>query len=247
MLITKIALPTRPQTDTIIAIYILKAYGESFFPGIRNAKYEVISNLTEGKTEKDYLKEGTLLIDVGGGIFDHHGKIEKTTASNLVARAIGIQDDPSIRKMLDVAERCDFYGKATISEDSLDRAFGIAGVISALNKTSSGDPDKVIEPMLVILRAHHLIEKMRTEEMPKEIELLKEKDLFEDMLLLQRKNKLKVCFVESDNVGLPGFLRATDGGKYDIVVQKRSTGHVNILTRPLKKTRLERGICSCSL
>ena len=42
---------------------------------------------------------------------------------------------------------------------------------------------------------------------------------------------------------MPGYLRAQAGGRYDIVVQKRSSGHVNILSRPQKnkeKILLER-------
>lgn len=235
---TTIFIPTRPQPDTIVAIFILKKYGMTLLPGIENASYKILTQVDASKTEEDYLREGAILIDVGGGNFDHHGKSQKTTASALVAEGLGVGADKSIQKLLAYAQRDDFYGKGTQSDDPLDKAFGLSGLIAALNKAHAADPAFVIESVLPLLQAHYLQEKQRTEEIPKELERIKAAGLFEDRDIQQKKNTLKVCFVDSDNVGLPGFLRATDGGRYDVVVQRRSTGHVNILTRPLKRPDL---------
>lgn len=230
-----IALPTRSQPDTIVAIFLLKTYGKEVFPGIERSRYKIVSQLEKDKTEKEYMQEGCVLVDIGGGIFDHHNKPEKTTASELVAKALGIQNEPAISKLLAYAKRDDFYGKGTQSDDPLDKAFGLSGLIAAMNKTHPEDAAIVIETVLPLLFAHHNQEKKRTEELPKEVSLLREQGLLAEMEVVQKKNTLKVCFVESDNVGLPGFLRAVDGGRFDVVVQRRSTGHVNILTKPLKR------------
>jgi hypothetical protein len=230
-----IFIPTRPQPDTIVAIFFLKTYGPSVFSGIDTADYQVMSHVDQSKSEKEYLKEGKVLLDVGGGIFDHHNKEEKTTASELVSKALGIQNDKSIQKLLAYAKRDDFYGKGTQSDDPLDKAFGLSGLVAAMNKSYSDNPKIVIDTVLPFLKAHHNQEKQRTEELPKEMESLKEQGLLTEKEVVQKKNTLKVCFVESDNVGLPGFLRAVDGGRFDVVVQRRSTGHVNILTKPLKR------------
>lgn len=238
MKITHIIIPTRPQPDTIVAIFLLRSYGATLFEAIDTAQYEMISQLDEGKDERAYLKEGKILIDVGGGIFDHHNKTEKTTASDLVAKALGIQQEGSIQKLLAYARRDDFYGKGTQSDDPLDKAFGLSGLIAALNKTYSEKPGFIIETILPLFKAHHNQEKQRVEELPKEVALLREQDLLIETEVLQKQNKLKVCFVTSDNVGLPGFLRAVDGGRFDVVVQLRTTGHVNILTKPLKRPDL---------
>ncbi len=237
---TKIVLPTRPQPDTIVAIYILKTYGATVFPGVGSCAYALMSTLEDGRTERDYLREGTILIDIGGGIFDHHNKPEKTTASALVATALGVSEDKSLAKLLAYAERDDFYGKGTQSNDPLDRAFGLSGLIAALNKTYADDMRFVIESVLPLLKAHHELEKQRCYELPKEVEELKSAGKFSEIEVLQKKNDLKVCFLESDNVQLPGYFRATDGGRYDVVVQRRSSGHVNIITRPLKRPDLRK-------
>jgi hypothetical protein len=233
-----ILIPTRPQPDTIVAIFLLKTYGPAVFDGVNKTTYEVLSQPDPIKTEQDYLKEGKILLDIGGGIFDHHNKSEKTTASALVSIALGIQDEKSIQKLLAYAKRDDFYGKGTQSDDPLDKAFGLSGLIASLNKTHSDNPSLVIEHVLPLIEAHHEQEKKRTDELPKEVSSLREQGLLTETEVSQKKNTLKVCFVESDNVGLPGFLRAVDGGKFDIVVQRRSTGHINILTKPLKRPDL---------
>lgn len=238
MKFSTIYIPTRPQPDTIVAIFLLKTYGTGVFSGIDTAGYTVLTQTDQSKTEQEYMKEGAIMLDVGGGIFDHHNKSEKTTASLLVAEALGIQQQGAIQKLLAYAKRDDFYGKGTQSDDPLDKAFGLSGLIAALNKTYANDTAKVIDLILPLLKAHHQQEKMRVEELPKELQVLKDTGQFQETEVMQKKNNLKVCFVQSDNVGLPGFLRATDGGRFDVVVQRRSTGHVNILTRPLKRPDL---------
>ncbi|HWC57377.1 MAG TPA: hypothetical protein VG621_00260 [Candidatus Paceibacterota bacterium] len=238
MKFTHILLPTLPQADTITAIFLLKKYGVKTFPGIDHCEYGILYETEEGLNEVDYLKQGKILIDVGGGIFDHHNKPEKTTATNLVVNALGLENEKALEKLVAYTERDDFYGKGTISNDPLDKAFGLSGLIAALKKAHPNDPSYIIDCVLPLLDAHLLREKQRTEDLPKEFERLKLEHNFNETQVTQRRNKLKVCFLESDNTQMPGFLRAVDGGKFDIVVQRRSTGHVNILTRQLKRPDL---------
>lgn len=235
-----ICIPTRPQPDTIVAIYLLKTYGKEILPHIETATYKILSQLEPEKTEFDYLQQGILLLDVGGGNLDHHSKKEQTTASALVAEFLQIERNKTIEKMLAYAKRDDFYGKGTQSDDPLDKAFGLSGLIAVLNKQYEHDIAKVIDIVLILLEAHHYQEKKRVEEFPIEIQQLKKEGKFEEVEVKHKNNTLKVCFIESDNVGLPGYLRAVDGGRFDIVVQRRSTGHVNILTKPLKKPDLRK-------
>jgi hypothetical protein len=235
---TTICLPTLPQADTITAIFILKKFGGGVFPGVETARCEMVSKAEEGLSERDYLKQGKILIDLGGGIFDHHNKPKQTTATNLVIAALGLEKDKAFEKLIAYTERDDFYGKGTISNDPLDKAFGLSGLIAALKKAHPKDPTFIIECIIPLLDAHYARERMRTDELPKEFMALKEEGKFEECFVTQKKNKLKVCFIQSDNTQMPGFLRAVDGGRYDVVVQKRSSGHVNVITRSLKRVDL---------
>ena len=234
----KIIIPVRPQTDTIIAIFLLKTFGGQKFTGIESAVCESMSSLPEGENEETLEKKGMILLDVGKGKFDHHSKEEKITSSDLVARFLGVIDDPAIAKLLEVARRCDFYGKGTISDDALDRAFGLSGLISSFNKVYPEAVGRAVEVFLPVIEAHYKEEVRRTKDMPLEVEEKMKNGKAETFEVKQRDKKLKVIIIESDNPSLPGFLRAHMGGAYDVVAQVRETGHINILTRPAKRIDL---------
>lgn len=235
---SKILLPTRAQPDTIIAIFILKQFGESKFSGVNKAGYDVMPRMPDGKTEPDLAAEGHLLIDVGGGIFDHHNKPFQTTASNLVAEFLGEKGNPALTKLLQFAERDDFYGKGIISNDPLDRAFGLSGLIGALNKKYVNNPGQVIDLILPILEAFYLEENKRAFEMPKEVEEKLKNNKAQEFYVRQRGKNLKCMFIETDNTSMAGFLRSKGGGGYDVVALRLATGHTNVLTRPLQKVDL---------
>ncbi|MHB0977796.1 MAG: hypothetical protein ACYC1K_00060 [Minisyncoccota bacterium] len=233
-----IVLPVRPQPDTIVAIFILKHFGEEKFPGIKNSQYVSFPSIPEGETAEGLIKKGMFLLDIGGGDFDHHNKEEQTTVSNLVAKNLGIEKNPALLKLLQYAERDDFYGKGTISNDSLDRAFGLSGLIAVLNKKYVNEQSKVIEFVLPLLEAFYAEEEKRAFEMPKELEdkiANGKADIFE---VKQRNKRLKCIFIETDNASMAGFLRSKMGGGFDVVVIMLSSRHINILTRPMQKVDL---------
>ncbi|MDO8594607.1 MAG: hypothetical protein Q7R93_03795 [bacterium] len=236
--IREIIMPTRPQVDTVLAVFLLKTFGEEAFPGISKAVCGILPKLPEGKNSLQLEAEGKLLIDVGGGKFDHHGRAEKITACDLIARHLHIENDPSLKKLFELARRDDFFGKGTLSEDPLDRAFGFPGLLAAMNKEYPSDPNKVIDFFQTLIRMHHREETRRTKELPEELAKKMTDGGMTKLEVKQRDKKLKVAIVESDNVSMPGFLRAREGGGFDVVLQIRTTGHVNILTRQIKRIDL---------
>jgi hypothetical protein len=233
-----IALPTRPQPDTIIAIFILKRFGGVIFPGVEESGYVALPRIPEGESEETLAKQGVLLLDVGGGVLDHHNKSVKTTASNLVSSYLGVKDNPALKRLLELAERDDFYGKGTLSTDPLDRAFGLSGLISSLNKRYVSEPDKVVDTILPILDAFYTEEEKRAFEMPKELEEKLASGRAVTFNVKQRSKKLKCILIETDNTSMAGFLRSRGGGGYDVVALRLASGHTNILTRPLQRVDL---------
>lgn len=233
-----IVLPTRPQPDTLVAIFILKKFGEDRFPGIKEAEVDVWQTIPDGATEQNLDTKGVLLIDIGGGRFDHHAAKEQTTASNLIASYLGVLENLALAKLLAYARRDDFYGKGTISTDTLDRAFGLSALVANVNKVLAKEPERVVEVFMPLLVAHYKEEVRRTEEMPREFEEKMRTGRAEIFEVRQRGKKLKVVIVESDNASLPGYLRSQLGGKFDVVAQWLPSGHVNILTRPAKHISL---------
>ena len=239
-----IILPVAAQPDTLAAIFLLKKFGEARFPGLREAGIEILSVLPPGESRESLEVKGFVLIDIGGGKFDHHVQREKTTASQLVADYLGIADDPALAKLLEYARRDDMFGKGTISDDPIDRAFGLSGLLQNLNRSMAGQPDEVAKIILPILLAHYEEESRRTKELPEEFAAKTREGKVQIQEVRQRDKKLKIVFVESDNTGLAGFLRSQGGGRFDVVVQRMSGGYVNILTRPTKRVDL-RFLAAC--
>jgi hypothetical protein len=233
-----IILPTRSQPDTLVAIFILKYYGKEKFPGIENAEIKVWQTMPEGETEETLEAKGFVLLDFGGGKFDHHNKEVQTTASALVSEYLEVIDNPSLAKLLEYAKRDDFFGKGTISTDPIDRALGLSGLINSMNRSMPNNPEKVPEYIIPLLWAHHAEEMRRTQELPQEFAKAVEAGKAHVFNVKQRDKKFRVVLIASDNASMAGFLRSQLGGRHDVVAQMISSGHLNILTRPTKRVDL---------
>lgn len=107
----------RPHFDEVLAIYLLKAFGENFFPGVSNASVETWGEgkmLKEysGKTPEDLLLEQKMLfIGTCGGEFDEHNK-KAYTCAHLVAEFLGIAEKPELQTILQFCKRVDHDGKS---------------------------------------------------------------------------------------------------------------------------------------
>ena len=236
----KILLPARPQPDTIVAIFLLKSFGKDKYPGVETASVEVLTSLTEGETEESLRQKGILALDLGAQKLDHHQK--NTTVSHLVTHDLGIHENPMLSKLLQYAERDDKHGLGTLSQDQLDRAFGLSGLIAALNKSLPENPNQVVHYILPLLKAHYLEEKKRLVDIPREYEEKLTNGVAKELLTKHRKKKVKVISLEANSPSMAGWLKSTHGPKADVVVQKNESGHVNIVTQQMKKIDLRKAI-----
>jgi len=242
MQVTKIIMFPKIQPDTTIALFLLKTFGEELFLGIRGVEVDFWTKVPEGKDPKQFEQEGVLLLDMGGGRFDHHNKRDagsKMALSKIVAQELGVVDDPAIEKLLAYAHRDDVEGKGTISKDPLDRAFGLSGLIMSMNRDYPDNPKKVLQAVWPLIESHYHEEKRRNHELPIEYKKLGDDKKTKEMSVRQGSKKLKVVLLESDNVAMPGFLRANKEVQADVVVQKMSSGHVNVVTKQWKKVDLK--------
>lgn len=230
-------LPTRPQTDTICSIFLFKKFGEEKFPGIGNAKVEVRHQLAEGQTFESMVKEHYIPLDLGGGTLDHHNTDKCTT--ELASEYLEVSDDPALGRLLQFTRRDDKEGKGILSTDPIDRAFGLPGMIASLNKLYSTDPNKVVDTVLPLLEAHYNSAQEHHVELPKEVETRKRDGTYREVQAIQGSKKLKVAFVISSKISMPGFLRSDKGSRMDVVVQKmEGSNHYSILTRQERKINL---------
>jgi hypothetical protein len=238
-LITKIAIFPKIQPDTVAAVFLLKKYGALHFPGVEEAEVVFWTATEPGKSAEAYEAEGTLLIDLAGSRFDHHrddhGR-KSECASSLVAKHLGVDRRPEVRKLLAYAKRDDLEGKGTISTDPLDRAFGLSGIIMNLNRVHRGNPQAIFDFVYAIFEAHVHDEWRRTTQMPEEWKAIKASGAAIEFTADHGKKNLRCIALESENVDLPGFLRAYV--KADVVIQRLPSGHTNVITRQVRRVDL---------
>ncbi len=67
--ITRIVTHRFPDLDALLCCWLLRRFGESRYPGIAEVPIDFwnAGDLPEGKTPEDLEREGTLLVDTGGG------------------------------------------------------------------------------------------------------------------------------------------------------------------------------------
>ena len=235
-----IALFPKIQADTASAVYLIQQFGENLFPGAAKANLVFWSGLPEGKTPAMLKDEGFLLLDLGGEL-DHHlvnarnGK-RADCLTTLVAKHLGLENHPALQKLLAWTKRDDLDGKGTISADPIDRAFGLSGIIMNLNREYKDSPEYVLQIVTHLIDAHFREEHRRHVELPREWEQLQEEGKAQSIILQQGSAQLSGVALVSDNTALAGYLKAAQ--KLDVIIQRSSKGHTNILTQQLRSLDL---------
>ncbi len=239
-----VVLFSRPHIDPICALFLLREFGEKSFPGVKDAKLEFWNGLPDERTADDWEKAGYLLLDMGRGKFDHHQDAHDVPiaqcdcAATLVAKFLQIDRIATVRKILQFAKRDDLEGKGIISQDVIDRTFGLPAIVMNLNRDYPEHPEFVVDMVYRILLAHYHEEYRRKVLMPREWQELKDSGKASRLMIPLGDHQVLVALVESDSKTIAGFLRAVKDIQADIVVQRTSSGHTNIITSQ-KKVRLD--------
>lgn len=230
-----VVLYPRPHPDNIVGLFLLREFGEQQFPGIRQAQLQFWPSVPPGKSADDWEREGVLMIDIGGGKFDHHHEEhtddKETCATTLIAQFLGLHEKPEFKKLLEYVRRDDLEGKGILSKDPIDRAFGLSAIIMNLNRDYPDHPEYVVDVVTRIFAAHYHEEYRRKVLMPQEWEHLKQNRLATTFEIPTAGKTLRVVMIQSDSKALVGYLRAVGTVQADVVVQRLSSGHTNIVTR----------------
>lgn len=235
-----LAIYPKIQADTAAAVFLIQKYGTKRYPGIERAEVVFWNRPPEGKTAEEIEADGTLLLDLGGR-YDHHAnnKAEGKRSeclSTIVAKDLGIDQNPELKKLLMWAKRDDLEGKGTVSADPLDRAFGLSGIIMNFNRLYRDRLGDALKLIVEILAAHVQEEYKRMVELPQEWERLSVSGDIQSFEARQGSAILQCCFVRSGNTAFPGFAKAAK--KMDLVVQRAPSGHTNIITQQLRSLDL---------
>jgi len=220
---TELLTHERPHLDEIVAIWLLRKFGEQKFPGAATAKvsFTSVRKLNEaGLKPDDYDARGILLLGIGGGRFDEHPTLEEgrkagDCATTLVAKELGISDDPALAKILRFVRAADVEGNAS--------PFDISYVVKLLHARYPDDPHRVIKWALVAIEAKYQ-EQVRFFTVVKPEFDAKAK--VEEVAVGQRR--LRVVSIDSDEDGIHKYARSEYGARAAVVIQRRSTGNVAV-------------------
>jgi len=213
----------RPHLDEIVAIWLLRKFGEQRYPGISTAAvtFTSIRKLAEaGLKPEDYEAQGTLLLGIGGGRFDEHPTLEEgrkagDCATTLVAKELGVSDDPSLAKILRFVRAADVEGNAS--------PFDVSYVVKLLHARYPDDPHRVIEWALVAIEAKYQ-EQLRFFTVVKPEFDAKAK--IEEIAVGQKR--LRMVTIDSDEDGIHKYARSEYGGRAAVVIQRRASGNVAV-------------------
>jgi hypothetical protein len=214
-----IATHRRPHFDEIVAIWLLLKFGETKWPGISQADMECWESLPEGKTSKELLNEGFLLVGIGGGPYDEHpqkaGRKEGQCAATLVAHDLRIERKPALRKILEYAAARDLeLGK---------NEFELPAVIKAIN--DEWPTEETIRWAFLALIALHRKQERFYDEAPRDYA----KAVITDAVIAGGR-KIKMVVGRSNADTFCAYARSGRGCHAGVVVQMSTKGNVLIQT-----------------
>jgi len=217
----------RPHFDEVLAVYLLKTYGERLFPGVGDAAIETwgegrILKEFGGKSAKDLLIELKILcVGTCGGMFDEHVNGELTCA-HLVAEFLGIANRPELRKVLQFCNRVDHDGHSM--------PFDLHSTMKEMYEFY-GDDDNGMQTVLNwAMRAieSHVGGQRQFHACAEEFKRAGGKII--------NGGPVKIALVQSDNPKMHKWIRHTYSA--DVIVKMRSSGNMIILTSAQKVKKI---------
>jgi len=182
----------------------------------------LIEEFGDEKFLQQYARKGVISVGVGGGPLDEHPKAgskrkEGECGATLVAKALEIDDDPGIKEILKLALNSDLKGN--------NQPGDISSLANLMSRQSPKDPEKVIKWVEKAIRAKY-----------------KEQLHFHTVTREEFSHAVKVEFVKSgagvvkmaviisDDEQASKFARSTEGPGAAIVIQRKTSGNVQIYT-----------------
>lgn len=217
---------TNPHLDEIVAIWMLQRFGEERFPGISTATISYWSTggtTPDGRSAVEYEENGVLLVGVGGGRFDEHPtnsaeRKQGECAATLVAKALDIEDNPALERILKYVTQNDLQGST--------HPFEVATITKILHQQHPDKAEVVINWALIAIEAKYY-EQLQF--------WTSTKEAFEKTAKIEEVRgphgrMLTVVSIESDDEQIGKFARSAHGANAAVVIQKRTSGNVQIFT-----------------
>lgn len=212
--IKQIVLPNKPQLDPIAAYYVLRKYGQDFFTGLDTAQIGIWTKAESPSPEKikEWENNNVLAIDVGGGVFDHHG--QRLCATNLALKYIGKDQEALLQNLKQYTQEDD--------EAGIHNKYGdLAYVVKCMYKQEK-EVHEVINYVFTTLDA------LQAKEYEWHVNAKNEFDSKAKIFKIRRhKRKLKLIVIKSDQIDVANYARQQGAA---VVLQQRSSGHTYVFT-----------------
>lgn len=210
--------------DETLTIWLLRKFGEKVFLGISTAEIKswgTGGKSPDGRSAQEYEQEGVLLIGIGNGRFDEHPSVngkrkEHECAATLVAKALGLRDEPALQEIFEFVLSSD--GKTS------GHPFDIANIAKASYQETSS-PEEIMDWVMKGIEIKYQEQLRFFDAVRREFE---KKAKIEE--IQGPKGMLTMVSIVSDNSQMNKFARSVHGVKADMVIQKRSSGNVQIFT-----------------
>lgn len=169
-----------------------------------------------------YAPNRILAVGIGGGPFDEHPTVngerkEGECAATLVAKALRVDDDPALEKILKFVVTHDLNGG--------DQPFDLSYLVKLLHQQFPDNPEKVIEWAITGLEAKY------QEQLSFFSTTKAEFDRAAEVEEIPRgEQMLRMVTIVSDDNQMSKFVRSALGGQTAILIQKRSSANVQIFT-----------------
>ena len=228
----------RPHIDEIVAIVLLRAYGEKKFPGIKNATlafWDAGSANTDNKSWKQHHREGRVLIGVGGSCFDEHpsatnDRKDGHCAATLVAQYLGISDLPELEQLL----------RYTLNNDTKggNNPFDLAALTNLMNKTWFDT-----NPQGAVNWAIQAVEMLLQKQVKFFRQTAKEFNEYAEVIKCDHKGKnITVVAIQSNDEDMGAYARSDYGASAAIVIQQNQKGQVSITSQKRAKIDFSKAI-----
>lgn len=217
--------------DEIMAIWLLRRFGEEDFPGIEQATIDFWRpNGDQREPDPVALElEGTLLVGVGLGRFDEHradGRLPGECATTLVAKHLFVMDAPGVQPLIKFVLLTDTEPKA--------QPFDLANLVKAMHRANPGNPQKVVQWAMDAIDAKYL-EQMKFEEAAQQVE----KEAVVETVTGPRGQRCTVVTISTSNNQAAKAARSKF--QADVVIRHDPTkGHVQIFTSQRSGLKLYR-------
>ncbi len=214
---------TAPDIDALCATWLLKNFGnDEKYPGIEKAALvtlgsnEEIENFIRKHEESDP-DIVVIPVDIGGGKYDHHphSAFPDDCAATLIAKDLGIEDDPALEDLL----------RYVLNTDTKpgDHPMALGNLVKRLNDAGNY-PGSVQSWTEQAIDSIYTIQKRFWDAVKNEFE---KTSRIEEINFGPHKVKLVVS--QSDNDQIAKIARAKKVGvNAAVIIQKNSNGHIQV-------------------